>query len=615
MSRRGGSGRLGAIGWAMKLFQTYARVLSLLGPERRLAWFLALGNVALAGAQFAEPILFGRIVDTLSRAQAGSVAPSWAGLAPLLGAWVGFGLFTIGCSTWIALQADRLAHRRRLAVLTGYFEHVMQLPLAFHGETHSGRLLKVMLQGTDSLWNLWIAFFREHFAAFVAVVVLMPLSLFLNWRLAILLIVLCIIFAALTTLVVRRTHALQTSVESHYTALAERASDTLGNIALVQSFTRIEAEVSSLRNLTAQLLAAQIPVLSWWALVAVATRASTTLTILAIFVLGTWLHMQGLASIGEMVMFVGFASMLIQRLEQVVSFTNALFMDAPKLREFFEVLDSEPAVRDRPDAVDPGRVRGMVEFSDVSFSYDGKRAAVADLTFTVLPGETVALVGATGAGKTTALALLHRAFDPQSGVIKVDGMDIRGMKLAGLRSNIGVVFQESLVLNRSIAENLRVGKPDASDEELREAAARAQALEFIERNGDGFEATVGERGRSLSGGERQRLSIARALLKNPPILILDEATSALDATTEAKIQAALEEVMKQRTTFVIAHRLATVRNATRILVFDRGRIVEAGTFDELVAKGGVFTELARAQFLVDDADRAAVREAQPVAET
>jgi glucan exporter ATP-binding protein len=599
----------------MSLLQVYARVLSLLGPEKRLAWFLAGGNVALAAAQFAEPILFGRIIDTLSRAQAGSSAPTWTSLTPLLAAWVAFGLFTIVCSAWVALQADRLSHRRRLAVLTGYFEHVLQLPLAFHGETHSGRLLKVMLQGTDSLWNLWIAFFREHFAAFVSVLVLMPLSLFLNWRLGLLLIVLCLVFATLTTLVVRKTHALQTSVESHYSALAERASDTLGNIALVQSFTRIEAEVTSLRALTAQLLAAQIPVLSWWALVAVATRASTTLTILAIFVLGTWLHMQGLATIGEMVMFVSFATMLIHRLEQVVTFTNAVFMDAPKLREFFEVLDSVPSVHDRPDAVDPGRVRGMVEFADVSFSYDGKRAAVADLTFTVLPGETVALVGATGAGKTTALALLHRAFDPQSGVIKIDGMDIRAMKLAGLRSNIGVVFQEALVLNRSIAENLRVGKPDATSEELRQAAARAQALDFIERNGDGFEAKVGERGRALSGGERQRLSIARALLKDPPILILDEATSALDATTEAKVQAALDEVMKNRTTFVIAHRLATVRNATRILVFERGRIVEAGSFDELVARGGLFAQLARAQFLVEDADREAARAAQPVAET
>jgi ATP-binding cassette subfamily B protein len=177
-------------------------------------------------------------------------------------------------------------------------------------------------------------------------------------------------------------------------------------------------------------------------------------------------------------------------------------------------------------------------------------------------------------------------------------MDVRGLKLTALRRNIGVVFQEALLFNRSIASNLRVGKPDATDEELRVAAARAQALEFIERSEHKFDTQAGERGRMLSGGERQRLSIARALLKDPPILILDEATSALDAVTEAKVNAALDEVMKGRTTFVIAHRLSTIRNATRILVFDAGRVIESGTFDELVAKGGRFAELARAQFMV-----------------
>ena len=256
------------------------------------------------------------------------------------------------------------------------------------------------------------------------------------------------------------------------------------------------------------------------------------------------------------------------------------------------------AVRDRPDAIDTGRLSGLVEFNDVSFSYDGKRPAIEDLSFTALPGQTIALVGPTGAGKSTAIALLHRAFDPQSGIIKIDGMDIRGLKLTALRRNIGVVFQEALLFNRSIADNLRVGKPDATDEEMRAAAARAQALDFIERGEKKFETHAGERGRMLSGGERQRLSIARALLKDPPILILDEATSALDAVTEARVNAALDEVMRGRTTFVIAHRLSTIRNATRILMFDNGRVIESGTFDELVAKGGRFAELAKAQFMV-----------------
>jgi ATP-binding cassette subfamily B protein len=588
------------------LIRLYVRVLELLGKEARLGWFLAGANLLLAVAQFAEPVLFGRIIDVLSGKPmtdtlfGTAISSPW----PLLGAWVAFGLFTIVCSAFVALQADRLAHRQRQAVLTGYFEHIMQLPLTFHTGTHSGRLMKVMLQGTDALWRLWLSFFREHFASIVSLVVLLPLSLYINWRLASLLFVLCIVFTILTTLVVRKTYGLQMEVEEHYGDLAARASDALGNVALVQSFVRVDAEVQGLRGVADKLLSAQLPVLSWWALVAVMTRASTTITILAIFVVGIILNSQGQASVGEIVMFVSFATMLIQKLEQVVSFINNVFMEAPRLREFFDVLDAVPAVRDRPDAIDPGRLTGLVEFNDVSFSYDGKRPAVEDISFTALPGQTIALVGETGAGKSTAIALLHRAFDPQSGFIKIDGMDVRGMTLSALRRNIGVVFQEALLFNRSIAENLRVGKPDATDEELRVAAEGAQALDFIERSDLKFDTNAGERGRMLSGGERQRLSIARALLKNPPILILDEATSALDAVTEAKVNAALDTVMKGRTTFVIAHRLSTIRNATRILVFDKGKVIESGTFDELVASGGYFAKLAKAQFMVQDETRA-----------
>ena len=594
----------------MSMLRLYTRVLELLGKEARLGWILAGANLLLAGAQFAEPVLFGRIVDVLSgKPVSGPLASSSAW--PLLAAWAAFGLFTLLCSAAVALHADRLAHRQRQAVLTNYFEHIMQLPLTFHTGTHSGRLMKVMLNGTDSLWRLWLGFFREHFAAIMSLVVLLPLALYINWRLAVLLFVLCVVFTVLTTLVVRKTYGMQSEVEEHYSDLSARASDALGNVALVQSFVRIER-----RGAGAALRRRQAAGGADAGAVVVGAghrhhagvdhhhRAGD-------LHVGIALHEQGLTTVGEIVMFVSFATMLIQKLEQVVSFVNNVFMEAPRLQEFFDVLDAVPAVRDRPDAIDPGRLSGLVEFKDVSFSYDGKRPAVEDLSFTALPGQTIALVGPTGAGKSTAIALLHRAFDPQSGFIRIDGMDVRGLTLTALRRNIGVVFQEALLFNRSIADNLRVGKPDATEEEMRIAAGRAQALEFIERGEQGFETNAGERGRMLSGGERQRLSIARALLKDPPILILDEATSALDAVTEAKVNAALDEVMKGRTTFVIAHRLSTIRNATRILVFDNGRVIESGTFDELVAQGGRFAELARAQFMVQENARASIQAPQP----
>jgi ATP-binding cassette subfamily B protein len=556
--------------------------------------------VALAIAAFAEPILFGRIIDVLTRPANPDAPVTFGTLTPLLLAWVAFGLFSIGAGVLVALHADRLSHRRRLAVMANYFEHVLELPLAFHTATHSGRVLKVMLEGSSGMAWLWLGFFREHFAALVAVVILLPLTLFLNWRLGLVLLVLVAIFSTLTAFVMRKTETLQGSVERYHSSLAEHASDALGNVPVIQSFTRIEAETGALRSIIHQLLTAQTPVLSWWALASVATRASATLTITAIFLLGIWLHLQGLATIGEVVSFMSIAGMVISRLEQAVSFINQLFMQAPKMREFFEILDTAPSVHDRPHAKNVERFKGEVAFDNVSFSYDGKRAAVQDVSFAVRAGETVALVGSTGSGKSTTLGLMHRAFDPQSGVIRVDGDDIRDVCLASLRRNIGVVFQEPMLFARSVRENLQVGRTDATDAEMMDALARAQALEFINRQADGLDTIIGERGRSLSGGERQRLSIARALLKNPPLLILDEATSALDAATERKLQAALDEVMKGRTTFVIAHRLATIRNADRILVFEQGRIIETGSFDELVARGGRFAELARAQFMTDD---------------
>ena len=526
----------------MDFLRTYLRVLRQLGPEWRLALVLVVANLGLATAQFAEPVLFGRIIDLLTGAQAAGRTPTWGDLMPLLAAWGGFAVFSIAGSVLVALNADRLAHRRRLALMSNFFEHVLHLPLSFHTSAHSGRLLKTMLDGAAGMFSVWLAFLRENCASFAALFILLPASLFLNWRLAGLLIVLVVLFGLLTAFVLRRTEALQRQVERYNADLAEHASDALGNVPVIQSFTRIAAETGTLSDITRTLLGAQMPVLTWWALVSVATRTSGTLTLLAIFIYGTWLHLQGLASIGEIVTFMNFATMLIGRLDQVVGFSNFVFMLIPKLKDYFDVLDTEPQVRDLPGAVAAGRLEGRVT---------------------------------------------------------IDGRDIRDMTLDSLRSNIGVVFQEPMLFARTIEDNLRIGKPDATPVEIALALERAQAADFVARQPDGLATVIGERGRSLSGGERQRLSIARALLKDPPIMILDEATSALDATTERQLQSALAAATAGRTTFVIAHRLSTIRNADRIFVFDSGRVVEQGSFDALVARGGRFAALARAQFMAD----------------
>jgi ATP-binding cassette subfamily B protein len=584
----------------MPLIRLYARVLRQLSAARGVAITLVLANLALAAAQFAEPVLFGRIVDRLAGAQQAGAAPRWLDVLPLLAAWVAFALFTIGAGVLVALHADRLAHRQRLSAMAAYFDHVLHLPTGFHASAHSGRLLKVMIEGANAQMALWQSFLREHCAGFVALTILLPLTLFINVRLGAMLLGLVAAFGLMMNFVLRRTQGLQGSVDRLHSDLAERVSDVLGNVPVIQSFTRVDDETRALRSLIDRVLSAQLPVLSWWAVAAVATRASATLTLLAIFVTGIWLDIHGLATIGEIVTFMSLAATLISRLEQNVAFVNMVVTQAPKLAQFFDVLDTPSNVADRAGAVAVGRLKGKVAFESVSFSYSGAREAVREVSFLVEPGQTVALVGATGSGKSTTLSLLHRVFDPQRGCILIDGADIRDMTLASLRDNIGVVFQEPFLFARSIEENLRIGKPDASDKDIAAALERAQASAFVASQPMGLATLVGERGRNLSGGERQRLAIARALLKDPPVMILDEATSALDAKTERQLQGALEAAMRGRTTFVIAHRLATIRRADLILVFDHGAIVEKGSFDELIVRGGPFALLARAQFMGGD---------------
>ena len=260
----------------MAILHIYFRVLGVLRDEKRLAFSLVGANLALAIAQFAEPVLFGRIIDTLTRSANDPSAVSWAQLSPLVWAWIGFGIFTIGAAVLVALHADRLSHRRRMAVMSEFFEHVLHLPLGFHTGVHSGRLLKTMLDGSGGMASVWLSFFREHCASFVSLFVLLPATLFLNWRLAALLMALVVIFGAITAYVFHHTEALQGRVETYNTDLAERASDALGNIAIIQSFTRVEAEAVSMRRISDALLKAQLPVLSWWAIATVATRASRT---------------------------------------------------------------------------------------------------------------------------------------------------------------------------------------------------------------------------------------------------------------------------------------------------------------------------------------------------
>ena len=566
----------------MSIWEVYKRALSMLIIERRQTIGVVLAGIALGIVPIAEGVLLGRVVNALALGQ---------GAFPIIGLWAVFGFVGILAGVVVAVMADRLAHRRRLAALGQAFEHAIILPISYHAEKGSGAVVRTILAGTDALFWNWLSFLREQFVAFVGILVLVPTAIYMNPRLAGILALLAIIYVLANVLVAQRTSTGQAAVEQYHNNVYGRVGDVLGNVTVVQSYARFNSEVQAMRSIMSELLNAQYPVLTWWGLLTVLTRTAATIAFVAIYAVGAVLVERGQTSVGEIVTFVTFATLMIGKLDLLSGFAVRIFQYAPTLRTFFDLLDATDGVREKPNATPLERVAGNVRYENVTFRFKNSDQGVFDASFEAPAGKTVALVGPTGAGKTTTLALLQRLRSPESGRILVDGHDISDVTLNSLRHNIAVVFQDAGLFNRSIAENIRVGRPEATDAEVEEAARLAEAHDFIAKKPDTYQFVIGERGTSLSGGERQRIAIARAVLKNAPILILDEATSALDVETEARIKRALDRLRSGRTTLIIAHRLSTVANADMILVLDGGHIVERGTFRELVEQDGLFARL------------------------
>jgi ATP-binding cassette subfamily B protein len=554
----------------------------MLSSERWLAATLITAGMAVAIIQVIEQQLFGRVVDALAKGE---------GAYAIIGLWAALGLVAILASVIIAVAADRLSHRRRLAAMGDAFERAITMPISYHAHKGSGSVVRAILAGTDALFWLWLSFLREQLTALIGILYLIPTAIAMDWRMASILAALAVLYVLLNVFVVDRTSKGQAAVEQYHNNVYGRVGDVLGNVTVVQSYHRLGAEMQAMRDIMGQLLAAQYPVLTWWGLLTVLTRSAATITMVLIFLVGAMLSARGEISVGYIVAFVGFANLMIGKLDQLSGFIVRVNQQAPTLRTYFDLMDARETVVEKPGAIDLPRVDGEVVFDNVSFRYGPGAQGVFELDLTARPGETVALVGPTGSGKTTTLALLQRIREPDQGRILIDGRNISEVTLGSLRQSIAVVFQDAGLFNRTIAENIRVGRPDATDAEVERAARLAEAHDFIMRKPDGYQFVIGERGQSLSGGERQRIAIARAILKDAPILILDEATSALDAETEARIKRALDTLRKGRTTFIIAHRLSTVANADRILVLEEGRITERGRYRELFEKGGLFARL------------------------
>ncbi|TAU90951.1 glucan ABC transporter ATP-binding protein/ permease [Rhizobium leguminosarum] len=575
----------------MTLFKVYARALRYLGAYKLRVSLVVVANIVLATITIAEPILFGRIIDAIS---------GKGEVKPILFMWATFAVFNTIAFVLVAREADRLAHGRRATLLTEAFGRIISMPLGWHHQRGTSNALHTLLRACETLFGLWLEFMRNHLSTVIALALLIPTAMAMDMRLSAVLMVLAIAYWLIGRVVMSRTKDGQASVENHYHTVFSHVSDSISNVSVLHSYNRIEAETRALKSFADRLLEAQYPVLDWWAIASALNRMASTIAMMVVLIIGTMLVQAGQLRVGDVIAFIGFANLLIGRLDLMRQFATQIFEARSKLEEFYALEDS---VREREEPAGNSEikdVRGAIEFRDVSFGFGNSSQGLHNVSFSVKAGQTVAIVGPTGAGKTTLVNLLQRVYDAQGGKILVDGTDITKVTRKSLRRHIATVFQDAGLLNRSISDNIRLGREGASEEEMRRAAEAAAAADFIETREDRYDTHVGERGNKLSGGERQRIAIARAILKDAPILVLDEATSALDVETENRVKAAIDNLRQNRTTFIIAHRLSTVREADMVLFLDDGRVVEQGSFDELSHSNGRFAALLRASGILTD---------------
>lgn len=375
-----------------------------------------------------------------------------------------------------------------------------------------------------------------------------------------------------------------------------RVEDSVSGVRVVKSFTNEEFEMKRFYKQNGLFRTAKIYAYKVMAGTHSAIYFMTRLLTLIVLVVGAWLSFSGKLSYGELVSFVLYTNVLIKPIDKISALLELYPKGMAGFKRFIDLIERDPEVQDRADARVVPYLKGDISFNNVAFQYDESKAVLKDISFDLKAGQTIAFVGPSGAGKTTICSLIPRFYDVTSGAITIDGIDIRDMTQQSLREQIGIVQQDVFLFTGTVRENIAYGRLDATLEEIQAAAEKAHLKQFIEELPDGYETQIGERGLKLSGGQKQRLAIARMFLKNPPILILDEATSALDTETEMIIQESLAELAANRTTLVIAHRLATIRNADRVVVVTTKGIEEDGKYDELVAANGVFANLHNIQF-------------------
>jgi len=569
----------------------YRRVLRYYRPflgQTILGLVLSLLGV---GLNLLKPWPFKLIVDDYLRP--GPAARSdWRTWIPLLClSLIVIQLFW-GMINWISNYLFvKIGLQALLKLRTDLYSCLQSLSLKFHDARRSSDSSFRVAYDSQSVQTIYNKGFTNIFASVITLVGTFLIMLQLDWQLTLVSLAIVPLVVATIYLFAQRIRRESTSIQERESAVLTQAQEGLSSIRMVHAFGREEFEVRQFQQQARQSLQANLRL--------TLTNVNSALVISTLMVIGTAamyyigsLHvLGGRLTLGSLLVFSAYLLMLYQPLESLTYTAWAMEGATAGAKRCFEVLDREDDVRDSPNAVSISSAKGAIAFQSVDFGYSGDRQVLRDINLRIDPNQIVGLVGGTGTGKSTLMSLVPRFYDPSTGFVMVDDRDVREITKRSLRAQIAIVLQDTLLFSTTVRENIAYGRPDATEEEIIEAARRAQADEFIRQMPDGYGSAVGERGGHLSVGQRQRIGIARAFLKNAPILLLDEPTSALDPATEAAIMETIQELMRGRTTLIATHRLATIHGLDQIIVLEHGRVVEKGRGPELIERGGIYAKL------------------------
>lgn len=575
---------------AKTLWLAIRRIFSLSKPYRLKFYVATVLAVASSAVGLSVPLGLKALLDSVFQSADAELLNVIALI--LFGLFLGQSFLSFGSTYWLEWVGERVVTDLR----KNLYEHLHRLGFRYFSDKRLGEITSRLTNDVGSVRTALTNALPQTITVTFSLLGSIGLMIMLNWRLSLIVFLTVPVVTLLTRYFGGKIRKLSRDIQDDLADSTAVAEDALGAIRIVKAFAREVYEVGryteSVENLFQTSRKKILLTSLFWS--GIGVMFMTTLVI--IFWYGGLEVLAGRLTTGDLVAFIFYAFSISRSISQMSRLYTDINTAVGASDRIFELLDEVPEIQDAPDAIAIEQMEGRVEFRKVWFAYEKDRFVLKDINLEIPAGETVAVVGPSGAGKTTLINLIPRFFDPQEGSILIDGRDIRHIQKKSLREFIAIVPQDVHLFGTSIKENVRYGKLDATDVEIRQAAADANALEFIEQIPEGLDAKVGEKGVKLSGGQRQRLAIARALLKDPGILLLDEATSSLDSESEAQVQEALERLMQNRTTFIIAHRLSTVQHADRIIVVEKGEIVQQGSHSELLVQGGLYKQLYEMQF-------------------